>query len=84
MGVYIPGIQMPKSCGMCPCILYGMGDIFCCITKERVLDVRKQLDNCPLIEVAEPHGRLVDENVAKVTSEYGFVAPTVIEAEGMK
>lgn len=63
MGIYIKGMEMPKSCGECdychptdkfPCWCY-LVDI---PIKPSETDLRDGL--CPLIEVTEPHGRLID------------------------
>jgi len=54
MGVYIPNIKMPNSCGEC---------LFIC--KESTCRYGKgyeRADFCPLIEVT-PHGRLIDADV---------------------
>lgn len=64
-GIYIPGMEMPKSCADCfaeQCIGsdFGCGVIgfedgnTTCFTKDRRKD-------CPLVEVP-PHGRLIDAN----------------------
>lgn len=59
MGVYIKGMEMPKSCLFCwlnsmkQCRATG-GDVTWAIA------TRKRRDGCPLIEVPEPHGRLID------------------------
>ena len=46
-------------------------------------------DNCPLVEIPTPHGRLIDAdellrqpmNTANYPKNYVHVAPTIIEAE---
>lgn len=69
MGVYIKGMEMPKSCHAC--CFFGQADIwesdfdgytksFCKRTGSQTYDyVDKFLPNCPLVPVS-PHGRLGD------------------------
>lgn len=60
-------IKMPKSCFHCP-LKYGLINKdhyfrFCSIIgeeiTEHVYEIKKHED-CPLIEIKEPHGRLID------------------------
>lgn len=71
MGVYIKGMEMPKDCPMCPFANYDMFNTFsgCDITSGKRWAVKNDKDYaesstrpdwCPLIEVPEPHGRLID------------------------
>lgn len=80
MGVYIKDMRMPTNCLHCPLWM-----------KCKVIDLVKRPDGCPLVEVAEPHGRLIDadellsKHLTKWTcydAERIGTAPTVIEAEG--
>lgn len=87
MGVYIKGMEMPKCCAQCV-IRYGN-------CKERIyMGNRPSL--CPIVEIKEPHGRLIDAgalvntvvfhtNISADTKEFIEdligIAPTVIEAE---
>ena len=52
-GIYIPGMEMPESCWLCPLSVLlekPREMLFCRIIKEEVL--RNKVDgNCPLIEV---------------------------------
>ena len=67
MGVYIKGMEMPKSC---PCKLIGDGyDMYCSFTSgipsrmwEYVECCEKETrpDWCPLGEVPTPRGRMID------------------------
>ena len=66
MGVYIKGMEMPKSC---PCILVGVGyDLYCSFTSGIPSRMREygecceketRPDWCPLVEIPS-HGRLID------------------------
>lgn len=64
MGIYIKDMKMPKSCW--GCTLYSTVD--CAISRrEEVAGAFKNIrhPNCPLIEVKEPHGRLIDADELK-------------------
>ena len=66
MGVYIPGMEMPKSCEKCPfCIVnrHDRGDDSLCrlINKEVFTFMRSLPQDCPLVPVP-PHGRLIDKD----------------------
>lgn len=75
MGVYIPNMQVPKTCGKC--LLVGWHYVFDCRLDE--CDTRMQ--SCPLVEVP-PHGRLIDRDALTL---FGQIvtrdAPTIIPAE---
>lgn len=88
MGVYVKYMEMPEGCVTC----YLKHD--CCDFKQQVSSgniieyIDKRLDCCPLIEVTEPHGDLVDKNeIDFLTYEDAdglhteISAPTVIGAE---
>ena len=96
MGVYIKGMEIPKSCA--DCALYRFG----CTMEAKCWNMcaasGKDLDNlfdigvpvwCPLVPVPE-HGRLIDADIlaAKCDDPYWCVwlsdiddAPTIIEAD---
>lgn len=70
MGFYV-NLEMPKDCPMCPFAYYDMFNTFrgCDITRGKRWAVTNDKDYaesstrpdwCPLIEVPEPHGRLID------------------------
>ena len=92
------GIGIPESCAKCRFCVNGFTDDApmyecACESYENVsvlvddhgqpFDFRP--DWCPLVEVKEPHGRLIDadklliDHGLKLTEEF---APTVIKAEG--
>ena len=104
MGVYIKGMEMPTSCYNCP--LCEQTDFYaspyCRISDDDYMmsinEMRsKRRDNCPLVPVPTPHGRLIDKDVIcnecrRIAEEYDGVypdctycpahlAPTIIEAE---
>ena len=103
MGVYIKDVEIPESC---PCVFVGVGYDLCCSfaygIPKRVKEYDECCENgtrpdwCPLIEVPELHGDLIDrkelENVVEqfcLEDEHGDLhwwnalmnAPTVIPAE---
>lgn len=68
MGVYIKGMEMPKNCLECEIRSYdaNAGEEYCPFSQMVCLSIGIQ-DNCPLVEVPEPHGRLIE---APDISEY--------------
>lgn len=61
MGVYI-GMEMPKTC--LECLLGSIFNGYKCRALNKTFDkypLDHRMDWCPLIEVPEPHGRLVIE-----------------------
>lgn len=88
MAIYIKGMEMPKDCGECPLVEK---------CKNRHLEITESdngyepifiQDDCPLIEVQEPHGRLIDadacidyiRNNNQQAWEALAYAPTIIES----
>lgn len=65
MGIYVKYMEMPEGCVTC----YLKHD--CCDFKQQISSgniikyIDKRLDTCPLIEVTEPHGRLIDADKLK-------------------
>lgn len=91
MSVLIKGMQIPENCAECPVALSGK---YCRINKTnatiRVLPIRP--DHCPLVELPDHHGRLIDADALAADSlkdgAYGYVgtkeiydAYTIVEAE---
>ena len=64
MGVYIEGMEMPKTCRECA---YCWAGLKSCDAKYGLpVGDRWDLERasfCPLTEVPEPHGRLIDADV---------------------
>ena len=66
MSVYIRGMEMPKNCEECP-ILCRAGVKF---NGFGFLE-DKRADDCPLVEIKTPHGRLIDgDALHKLFMEY--------------
>ena len=61
MGVYIKGMKMPKNCIECP---FSDHEAWCLIPgdpKMRYYCPKEEIsEHCPLVEVSESHGRLID------------------------
>ena len=64
MGVYIKGMEMPKSCVSCSFQGFGgrMNErILCMLTGTNdYINQQSKFADCPLVEVPTPHGRLID------------------------
>ena len=63
MSLILKGLDMPKSCLVCPC---NDDDNRCGatgwpLTYPEYLEQR--YDDCPLIEIPTPHGRLIDGDI---------------------
>ena len=63
MGVYIKGMEMPKNCLECEIRSYDANaqEEYCPFSEIVCLSIGIQ-DNCPLVEVPEPHGDLIDRD----------------------
>ena len=69
MSVLIKGMEMPKACEWCSFISTfttesGLG-CRCEVEKFEFWDYSKRQENCPLVEVPIPHGRLIDADELK-------------------
>ena len=94
MSVIVKGMKMPKKCLWCPLQYVG----FCQVTKTDVNSgLGRRADDCPLVELPDKHGRLIDGDEVitafpvcdsnmdvKIESVRATIdhMPTVIEAEG--
>ena len=65
MSLIIKGSIMPLMCEECPC--YDCDDYSCKATGRGVIEYRYdgRPDNCPLVEIPTPHGRLIDADELK-------------------
>ena len=63
MGVYIKGMEMPKSCRDCDFMNWGAVEPNRCGITDCFIggDYDKRHDNCPLVPVP-PHGDLIDRD----------------------
>lgn len=82
-GIYIPGMEMSKSCYGCPCkIDDGFYEFICGLTKSGC-QWDERPDDCPLIKVP-PHGRLIDaDDVFHVLTNY-YHHSTEFQREALK
>ena len=86
MSVIVKGMEMPKDCDSCK-----VGDVVGC-SLWKPMDIGERHPDCPLVELPEKHGRLIDADallallsgceVSGSISPLIDVRPTVIEAEG--
>ena len=58
MGVYLPNMEMPTSCGYCP-LRHEARDGDECYLGASLTEYQKRPDDCPLVPVP-PHGDLID------------------------
>ena len=85
MGVYIPGMRMPKDCCGCPFNVFKI-----CLINTLQEGKYTVTHSCPLIPVPK-HGRLIDADApmrfevkidgAMNRCSVDIYAPTIIEAE---
>ena len=85
MAIYIKGMEMPKNCLECKLAINDNNhQRYCPFTNVVCLNIGVQ-DNCPLVYIPEPHGRLIDAdwffNTFTELASYNTEAnaPTVIE-----
>lgn len=93
MGVYIKGMEMPKTCRDCEYCWFRTSGLKTCEAKDKLpVGDRWDIERasfCPLIEVPEPHGRLIDADACidyiRSNNQHAWevlaYAPTVIESE---
>lgn len=65
MAVYIPGLHIPESCLSC---WFNVDACYCARTKQEIdRDTyhRERMSKCPMKEVDEPHGTLIDGDKLK-------------------
>ena len=57
MSVIVKGMEMPRTCNDC-----GLRDSFDCWITDSYIEARfsKRNEDCPLVEIPTPHGRLGD------------------------
>ena len=68
---YIVPKDIPNCCGNCP---YNYSSLMCKITKseiDRDDEYRERLEDCQLIEIKTPHGRLGDLDELKSKFRHG-------------
>ena len=59
MGFYVPtnrDVKFPKACEQC----HFYDGLLCCVLDTYVHDPENKHEECPLIEIPDNHGRLID------------------------
>ena len=88
-GIYIHGMEMPKSCNKCElminCDACEGWECYCTalsksIGYESEIFTDKRREDCPLIPVP-PHGRLIDADALKEASHYDDHNVCVVDAD---
>lgn len=82
MGIYIKNMRMPTCCAECEFI--NMSNILkkdiCNRTYKQIEDEWVRAEFCPLIEIKEPHGRLIDADaLAKDVTENALHDPNNLD-----
>lgn len=94
--ILIKGMEMPQKCGQCK-LFHAEHPMYClAVEGHRTVGAPYGMprpDWCPLVEVKEPHGKLIDADeivmpCLETTADQKWMeiaiksTPTVIEAEG--
>jgi len=84
MSILIRGVKMPTSCESCPCkTADAFGGLGCQATGY--IPLRKVNQNrpdwCPLVPIAEPHGRLIDASEKIQVQMYDDMTEDYFSAE---
>lgn len=66
MSVLIKGMKMPDHCWECPL----MRNLVCGWDGKIIPATKKKQDLCPLVEIPEKHGRLIDADALADDLEY--------------
>ena len=76
MSVLIKGMKMPKNCAECPVALSGK---YCRINKTHTTYIKLPIrpDHCPLVELPEKHGRLIDKDRLKREMLWNFAGERI-------
>ena len=90
MSVIVRGMKLPHACDACP--MFSVPILMCRYTARNINSDNffcKRDEKCPLIELPEKHGRLIDEDaLSSCGYAYGSIkplidiAPTIMESEG--
>ena len=72
MSILIKGMKMPKNCAECPLIYYYDERVWGHECELMTYDFDEKIKegrikNCPLIEIPDKHGRLIDANALRQT-----------------
>ena len=89
--IAIPNMNKPKSCCECPIAK----SYFDCLMEKKYICPIGHTDDCPLIEIPTPHGRLIDADefkswvddwydctdIGNIVESWIDERPTILEAE---
>ena len=90
MSILIKGMEMPKNCADCPlnydqmaCGVTGTGWWSDSMVLLNFDSAKERLQDCPLIEIPTPHGRLIDADFEEqhYTSMTANPTPDVTEQD---
>ena len=85
MSILIKGMEMPHNCEECGLTSHRPEGLGLCHILHKQCNYDTRPKDCPLVEVPEPHGRLIDESKAVVTETidgyYEITAPTILDKE---
>ena len=93
MSVLIKRMDMPKNCDGCDLSTwegFPLGDLkLVCQLLGQVDNIKNRDEDCPLVEIPTPHGRLIDADAllehktdhTMISTHLIYNAPTVIETE---
>lgn len=79
MSVVIRGIKMPTNCNECPCQALDdeKWECYCYVDETILVDDATRPIRCPLIELPEHHGDLIDRKDVLDACEFIGERPTV-------
>lgn len=66
MSLILKGMQIPENCAKC--------GLMCVLRHFNILNDNRP-DDCPLIELPEHHGRLIDENEVRTVMNWLLTQP---------
>lgn len=69
MSVYIKGMKMPEDCFSCPLKEEG----FCNITNAYAGKIYERNSDCPLVELPEHHGDLIDRDALSLRGKLKLI-----------
>lgn len=90
MSVYIPNMEMPTRCGLCPMFCDDFND-YCSAAQRSIPFDAEKPEWCPLVPLPEGHGRLIDADALQEEFKKSHdgkrlmlidTAPTIVPAEG--
>ena len=74
MSIIIKGMDMPTNCADCPLSVIGYNEVsgeqtrICFVIPKHFPLTIHRLQDCPLIEIPTPHGRLIDRDAVPEVS----------------